>query len=521
MRKNNILKNSLILAILTFGSRILGLVREVVKASFLGTSGLADSFNIGFLIPNLLRRLFAEGSIAVAFVPTLKGYLKDDEKQVTQEFIASTFTLFSFVAALTVSLGIIFSPLIVQIFENTTDETILLTQIMFPYLLFISVAAVFQGVLNSLNIFAPSGFVPILFNVIVIGCTFLLSPYTGNPARAMAVGVIAGGFIQAAFQLPFIIKSGYKITFTGLKRAFTNPGTKKVLRLIAPTVIGVASYQVNNLVSSQIATTVGQGTLSALYYSLRLQELVLGIFAVSLGTVILSELSDNARKEKWDAFRRNLGFSVDLTTLIMVPVSIFAFLHSTEIVTLLFKLKSFDETSVLLTAGAFSFHTLGILFVAIQRIVSPAFYAQKDSKTPAIIGVVSIVVNIILAFILSGPVGMGGNGIALAVSIAAVVNVFGLFIMLGRKNPTVLKGVVSETLLYSLKIIIIAGAAMVPIYLLRINVLDPFFISDNKIIRFGLPLLIAGIVYFALIIGLLVVMKDKKIMELKRRILKK
>ena len=262
------------LSILTLGSRILGLVREMTKATFLGTSGLADAFGVAFMIPNLFRRLFAENSISVAFIPTFKKYLEEnpENKQSTKEFINATFTLVSFLTTIVVTIGIIFSPWIVKLFSNGESSEILmemsvLTRIMFPYLIVISIAALFQGILNGLKIFSPSGFTPILFNLCVIIATYVLSPYTKNPARAMAYGVLLGGIIQAGFQLPFVIKNGWGVKFTSLKKTFTNPGTKQVLKLIAPTIMGMAAYQLNDVVSTAIASRSGVGIVSSLQYS--------------------------------------------------------------------------------------------------------------------------------------------------------------------------------------------------------------------------------------------------------------
>ena len=235
MSKNSksIVRSGLVLTLMTFASRIMGLVREMTKASFLGTSMYADAFATAFMIPNLLRRLFAENAISVAFIPTFKKYLakgdSEDNRSETQEFLKATFTLVSFLTACVVVLGIIITPYLVPVFckkpvDPTAadyalqlqawllkkDEITILTRIMFPYLFVISIAAFFQGILNGCKIFAPSGFTPVLFNGIVILGTYVLSPFTANPARAMSIGVIAGGCIQALFQWPFIYKTGWK-----------------------------------------------------------------------------------------------------------------------------------------------------------------------------------------------------------------------------------------------------------------------------------------------------------------------
>ena len=194
------MRHGSILSVLTLISRVLGLLREMTKAAFLGTSALSDAFSVAFMIPNLFRRLFAEGSIAVAFIPTFKEYLLENEKgqgspESIKEFLSSFLTFLSFFVTLTVMAGIIVCPLVIRFFGlEEFNETVLLTRVMFPFLIFISLAAFFQGILNSLRIFAPSGFAPILLNAITILCAFGLSPYMKNPARAMAVGIFIGGF---------------------------------------------------------------------------------------------------------------------------------------------------------------------------------------------------------------------------------------------------------------------------------------------------------------------------------------
>jgi putative peptidoglycan lipid II flippase len=212
-RGKALLRHGSTLSILTLISRVLGLLREMTKAAFLGTSALSDAFSVAFMIPNLLRRLFAEGSIAVAFIPTFKEYLLENETKQDpadlqpqdniKEFLSCFLTFLSFFVTITVMLGIALCPLVIRFFGmEEYAETVFLTRMMFPFLAFISLAAFFQGILNSLRIFAPSGFAPILLNAITILCAYGLSPHMKNPARAMAAGILIGGFMEAAIQLP-------------------------------------------------------------------------------------------------------------------------------------------------------------------------------------------------------------------------------------------------------------------------------------------------------------------------------
>lgn len=535
--KKSLVKSGLLLSLMTFASRIMGLIREMTKASFLGTSMHADAFTTAFMIPNLLRRLFAENAVSVAFIPTFKKYLAkgDDEenRSETQEFLKATFTLVSFLTACVVVVGIIITPLIVPLFckkpadPNAADYAIqlkawllkkdeisILTRIMFPYLFVISIAAFFQGILNGCKIFAPSGFTPVLFNGIVILATYLLSPFTSNPARAMSIGVIAGGCIQALFQWPFVHQTGWKICFTSLKKTFSNPGTKQVIVLILPTIVGMAAYQLNDVVSTALANRTGEGIASSLQYSIRLQELILGIFAVSIGTVILPDLSGLANSKKWDDFNKMLLQAIKIMTLISIPVTAYSLISGKEIISLLYKSKSFDDESVRLTLGAFRFHIAGLLFIALNRIISPAFYAQGNTKLPTLAGIISFGANIILALILS--IFMKGNGIALALSLASLLNTVFLFIFMKKMNSIEVGKVLKGTLLYTLRIIILSVIAAIPTYFIH-NLLVTMFSDGGRLLGFGMPVVLSAIVFAIIGVLELIITRD----ELVKVILKK
>ena len=527
--KKSLVKSGLLLSLMTFASRIMGLIREMTKASFLGTSMHADAFTTAFMIPNLLRRLFAENAVSVAFISTFKKYLAkgDDEenRSETQEFLKATFTLVSFLTACVVVVGIIITPLIVPLFckkpadPNAADyamqlkawllkkdEISILTRIMFPYLFVISIAAFFQGILNGCKIFAPSGFTPVLFNGIVILATYLLSPFTSNPARAMSIGVIAGGCIQALFQWPFVHQTGWKICFTSLKKTFSNPGTKQVIALILPTIVGMAAYQLNDVVSTALANRTGEGIASSLQYSIRLQELILGIFAVSIGTVILPDLSGLANSKKWDDFNKMLLQAIKIMTLISIPVTAYSLISGKEIISLLYKSKSFDDESVRLTLGAFRFHIAGLLFIALNRIISPAFYAQGNTKLPTLAGIISFGANIILALILS--IFMKGNGIALALSLASLLNTVFLFIFMKKMNSIEVGKVLIGTLLYTLRIIILSVIAAIPTYFIH-NLLVKMFSDGGRLLGFGMPVVLSAIVFAIIGVLELIITRDE------------
>ena len=522
---------------MTFASRIMGLIREMTKASFLGTGFYSDCFSVAFLIPNLLRKLFAEGSVTVAFVPTFKSYLEkgNDEQnhKETQNFINSTVTLVSFLTTCIVVIGIIITPLLMPIFCKKPIDTgaanymeqvqywlaqkqeiTYLTRIMFPYLFFISIAALFQGILNGCKIFAPSGFTPVLFNGIVVLGTYLLAPHTDNPARAMAIGVISGGCVQALFQWPFIRKTSFHIGLTSLRKTFSNPGTRKVIALVIPTIIGMAAYQLNDAVSTAMAIRAGEGISSSLGFSLRLQELILGIFAVTIGTVILPDMSGLAANEKWKEFNDMLIQAMKIMIVISIPVTAYSLVTGREIITLVYKNKMFDEHSVELTLGEFRFHMAGVVFIALNRIIGPAFYAQKNSKLPTLAGIISFGANILLVLVLTGH--FGGKGIACALSIASFVNTVFLFIFMKKLGTMETRRIVISNLLYALKISVMSVIAALPCWFLRPVLLNAFE-GHGRLVSAGVPAGLLALIFAVIGVLELIITKDEIVLSIMKR----
>ena len=523
-KQHTLIAKGLSLSFLTLCSRILGLLREMTKAKFLGTSALGDAFGIAFQVPNFCRRLFAENSISVAFIPTFRNFLEESSspegKQRTQEFISATFTLVSFLTAVFVSLGMLCTPLILRIFFSSSysealDEAVVLTRIMFPYLVVISVAAFFQGILNGVKVFAPSGFTPILFNGIVIAATYLLAPHMANPARAMATGVIAGGCVQAAFQLPFVLRHGWHVSLVPLRKAFGNEGTRTVLRLVGPTVIGMAAYQLNDIVSSALATRAGEGVYSSIQYSLRLQELILGICAVTIGTVILPDLTGFAKRREWERFSAMLSLSIKIMALIAIPITAYALVMKRDVITLVFASGRFNEDSIRMTEQVFTFHICGLFFIAVNRITAPAFYAQQDTKSPTAAGLINFAVNIALAALLVRP--LGGGGIALALTVASLCNMAVLFIFLRRNRNIDVGMVVRSSLLYALRIVCFSAVAVLPVWLLHGRI-EAACAGHNRLVSQGVPVCITAAMFAAAGILLLLLSRDPLLQAVLRKL---
>lgn len=433
LQKRGLLKAAMSMSLITMVSRVLGLVREQIRALFLGTSMGADAFGIAFQIPNLLRRLLAEGAMSAGFIPVLSTYRaqEGDEKALV---FARQFFNFSLLLMVVVSgLGALCAGLIVNVFALIGGETIApeklaltteLTRWMFPYIALVSWAAVAQGILNTFKIFWVSATTAILLNVAIIGAAVLLATNFEQPAFAFVIGVLIGGVLQFGFQIPFVFRLGFK-----WKPEFQiGPGIRKVLVLLVPTVIGAGVYQINVLVSQAIAWGVGDGAVSSLQYSSRLLELTLGVFAVALSTVILPALATHAANKETKEIQDTMSFSIRLTCFVCFPVTAGLWLTRHETISLLFERGSFDAQSTAMTAYALNFHMMGLTFIALTRIFVPVFYAYKDTWRPLWAAAVSMVVNVVACYLLAPHLKQGG--IALANTLSALIHLAALVILL-------------------------------------------------------------------------------------------
>ncbi|HPM71736.1 MAG TPA: murein biosynthesis integral membrane protein MurJ [Spirochaetales bacterium] len=495
------------LSALTMVSRVLGLIRDRTRGALMGTGVLADAFTVAFSVPNLFRRLFAEGSMSVAFIPTVKAYLSEGDREKTEEFLSSMFTALGLAVCAVVAAGVAASPLLVGLFDSEPVETTILMRMMFPFLALVSIAAFFQGILNAYGSFTPSGFAPILFNLSFIFVPMLLGGLAVNPARAMAVGVIVGGTFQALCQLPYVLRFGARFGLVSPRRAFSNPGVRRVLSLITPTILGMAAYEVNGLVSTSLATRAGTGAATALSFSLRLQELVLGVFVVSVGTVLLPELSGLAAEGDWKRYRERLTRALDAIALITVPVAVISILERIDIVSLLFRTQAFGDDSVAQTASAFFFHMLGLPFIGANRILAPAFYARGDTRTPAWSGILAVGVNVAAAFALQP--AMGGAGIALALSVASAVNTAALIVMMVRMGVDGLGEALGAVAHYVVKLLAYSAIAATPVLLLRRPLAEAFGGSSSGLVAYGAPFTLSALAFGAVGLGLLAVTKDR------------
>ncbi|MCP4298668.1 MAG: murein biosynthesis integral membrane protein MurJ [Proteobacteria bacterium] len=440
--KKGMIRSIGVMSLITLFSRILGLAREVVRATLLGTSYYSDAFTLAFSLPNLFRRLTAEGIMSTAFIPVFCEVREKESEEQAFGFARNFFILlFLFLATLTLIFIFLAPWLVANIFASgfsgePLQLTVFLTQLMFSYIILISLAAVCQGVLNSYEVFWISALTPVLMNISVIGCALMAAPYLDNPSYGFAIGVLIGGALQLFSQFPYLRKIGFRWR---LKFDLKDPRMKEVGKLMAPAIFGAGIYQINIIVSNLIATTLGEGALSSLNFSNRLLELVIGVFIVSLATVLLPRISRLSVTGNFEQIREHLSQFLGLITFVTLPITVVAFVLSEEIVTILFKHGRFDQRSMLMTAGALRFHILGLLFISWNRVLLTGYQGTKNFGLTVRISAVVMVANLLLALVLSNYISH--LGIALASTLSQVVQTLLLLFYLKKIR---IRGVLSD-----------------------------------------------------------------------------
>jgi putative peptidoglycan lipid II flippase len=419
----SVVKAAGLIGVATFSSRILGFVRDMVLARIFGATPAADAFFVAYRVPNLLRELFAEGSMSSAFIPVFTEYQTLKSKRDAWELASAVFTtLLTIVIGITI-LGIIVASGIVWLLAPGFHDdpaklgmTTLLTQIMFPYLVFISLAALAMGILNSLRAFAAPAFSPVFFNIFIIGCALFLSPMMAEPILGVAIGVVAGGAAQFAMQLPGLSLRGMLF---GFRFKPSHPGVRRIGALMVPSLLGLSVTQVNITVSTILASFFAGGP-TYLFYGMRLIQFPLGIFGVALATAILPTLSAQAARGALDELRTTLGFGLRMILFIILPAMLGLILLRQPIVHLFFEHGTFTAHDTAETARAVLCYSIGLWAFGGVRIIVSAFYSLQDTRTPAISAAIAVAANLVFSFLLMS--SLGAAGLALATALAAMVN---------------------------------------------------------------------------------------------------
>jgi len=412
----------------TLSSRLLGVVRDQLLAALFGAGNEMDAFVVAFRIPNLVRDLFAEGSMSAAFVPTFTRHLTLRGKADAWRLGNNVLTTLVAVTAMVVLLGIAFAaPLVTALagdfaaVPGKLELTVFLTRLMLPFLTLVAVAAAFMGMLNSLHHYFLPALAPASFNVATILCVVALTPllpWAGWPSiAAVAIGTVAGGAAQVAVQWRPLAREGFRFRpIIDLRDA----GLKQVLLLMGPGTLGLAATQVNVFVNTFLATSQGTGAVSWLGYAFRLMYLPIGLFGVSIATAVLPAAARHAALEDSPAIRQTLSRGLALMLVLNVPAMLGLLVLATPIVQLLFERGRFLPADTAATAAAVRYYAVGLIGYSAARIASPLFYAIGRSRVPVAISTFSIVVNIVASVMLVGVLGF--RGLALGTSIAALAN---------------------------------------------------------------------------------------------------
>ena len=444
IKDSGLLRSSGVVSFFTMLSRFMGLARDIIFARVIGAEALADVFFVAFKIPNFFRRLFAEGAFAQAFVPVLGEYREKGSQAAVKALIDRvTGTLGISLVALTLII-VVASPVLAAIFAPKWffDDpakfaaTADMLRITFPYLLFISLTGVAGGILNSYDRFAVPAFTPLLLNVSLIAAALISAPLFAEPAYALAWGVFMAGVVQLMFQLPFL----HRIHMLPTPRVdWQDSGVRKILALMGPAIFGVSVSQINLLLDTMLATFLPTGSVSWLYYSDRLSELPLGVFAVAIATVILPNLSRHHAAESKQAFSETLDWALKLVLIIAVPAAAALILLAEPILVTLFfygdVMTARDMTMATLSLRAYA---VGLVAFMLIKVLAPGFFARQDMRTPVRIGVIAMVSNMVLNLLFVLPLHyyweIGHMGLAAATSVSAFLNAGLLYLFLRKHN---------------------------------------------------------------------------------------
>jgi putative peptidoglycan lipid II flippase len=421
---------------MTMISRVFGFIRDMVTASLFGAGASFDAFSVAFKIPNFMRRLFAEGSFSQAFVPVLAEYQKQKSQEDVQSFINAVSGTLGAALLIVTILGIVGAPWVVRLFApgfatsgDRFDLAVTMLRITFPYLTLISLTAFSGAILNTYSRFWVAAFTPVFLNVVMIGAALWLSPHFAKPIIGLAWGVFFAGIIQLLFQWPFLKRLRM---MPRPRMRFRDPGVMRVLKLMVPALFGVSVGQVNLLIDTIFVSFLVVGSPSWLYYSDRLMEFPLGVFGVAISTVILPHLSRHHATQSEQHYSQTIDWALRAVLLVGVPAGVVMAVISGPLLSTLFQHGTFDAYAVTMAMKSLSAFALGITPFMLVKVLAAGFYAKQDLRTPVRIAVVAMVTNTVLNILLILP--LAHAGIALATSLAALVNAGCLFYFLRKRG---------------------------------------------------------------------------------------
>ena len=428
---SGLLRSSAVFSAMTLLSRIAGFARDALQSRIFGSSAAMDAFVIAYRIPNYLRRIFAEGSMQMAFVPVLNEIRERGDKAALKDFVDHMAGALFSVVFVVAGIGMLAAPLIAAVFApgavNEPGKFELIEQMLritFPYLIFISMMALAASVLNSFGKFALPAVTPVLHNLTVIAAMLWLAPRFDVPAKALAWGVLAAGILQLLVLWPSLGKLGLRPT---LKPGFRNPDVKRVAKLMLPTLFSSSVAQINLIVGTAFASLLAAGSVDWLYYSDRLVEFPLGLFGVALGTVILPHLSRRFAAEDAEGYSGALDWGLRMALLAGVPAGLGLLLLAEPITATVYNYGRFTAFDTRMAAMSLSAMSLGVPAFMLSKVLAPAFFSRQDTRTPMRAAIWTVAVNVVLTVAIVTPLWRGGvpgahAGIALATALAGMVN---------------------------------------------------------------------------------------------------
>jgi putative peptidoglycan lipid II flippase len=437
----NLLRAASTISLFTLASRVTGLVRDVLLASMFGASAWMDAFNVAFRIPNLLRRLFAEGAFSQAFVPVLARTRAAEGDEATRRLIDSVATMLFWALVVACAIGIAAAPVVVWLMASGLerfDGAVLMTRLMFPYIGFMSMVALSAGVLNTWKRFAVPAVTPVLLNLSVIGAAWALAPSLQRrgiePIYALTAGVIVGGALQLAVQLPALARIGafprLGLTPRTIVAAWHHPGVRRILAQMGPALVGVSVAQFSMMINTQIASHQGVGAVSWLTYADRLMEFPTALLGVALGMVLTPQLAAAQGRGDAAGYSALLDWGLRLVLLLALPCAVALLLFSNALVAVLFQRGAFSVLDVQKTVSALMGYGVGLVGLIAVKILAPGFYARQDTRTPVRIAVGVLVLTQLFNLIFVP--FLGHAGLALSIGAAALVNAGALFAGLRR-----------------------------------------------------------------------------------------
>ena len=501
----------------TFLSRVLGFIRDILIARYLGSTVMADAFFVAFRIPNFFRRVLAEGAYSAALIPVFSGVVlnpKDDRE--ASDFVENTTSMLLFATVVLTILFFFGMPYIIQVLapgftdnKEAYELAVHFGKIIFPYLIFISLAAHFASINNVHERFAAGAFAPAILNISFILSLFILTPLLPSAGHALSYGVLIGGVLQFLY----LYRSVLKFYRPRLRIPVLNEKLKKFFQLFLPGIVGSGVIQLNIVIGTIIASFLPVGAISHIYYADRLNQLPLAIFGIALGIVLLPSLSKAIKSSNQETIHNIQNRSIEFSLLISLPSAIGLFILAEPIIYILFERGAFLQEDTFYTARVLGYFALGLPAYIIIKVLVSCFFAREDTKTPLYISIVSVICNIVLSLLLIE--SMREMGIALATAISAWINALLLYVMLSLRNNIKLDSLLVSN---SIKILISSIVLVLVIYGLKVMIFEDFV--SNSILLNSLFLLLTIFLTIIIYLGLVIMLKVLTINQL-RQYLKK